>query len=639
LSRHSAQAKEVAELLSVFPAGTTWEELEHLNPFASPALEELENGGWLESTGSYIGFRHELLRRAVEESLSSVRRRELNRDVLDFLTTSGADPATLAHHAEQAGDTQRFLEHTVGAARAFSRAGAHRDALTHLLRVEQHSSLLPDVDEARFAEALGVELMVGDRASEARSRLVTASERWKRLGDVDSQARALAETSKASRRLGDVDRSVDELQQALDLLDGSTDRDLVVKTRTNMAQLVGTQSRWAEALAQVEIAMPDAVAIGAQSLAMALGIRGNARRILGDDVAGRSDHLSAIELAMREGKEVVVMTAHMNRVAASLGTLDLGSIDDELTGALSFSHEIQAEYARSILKGHRCYLRELRGEWDAALESSSGIIEAEGDPLAMIRPRLVLGTIRVRRGDDSGLGLMLQAHRDARTTRDIQRIGHTAAALAEMHWLGKVSSPNEVLDAAVVATTGGHVRHAAELALWCRRLGLVGPGPPATGPEAILAELDGDWRSAASRWHEMGLPYYRALTLAFSDDADAMTQAVVEATKLGASTTADRIRARLRELGHRVSRGPGTATLSNPAGLTNRQLEVLELVAAGFTNHEIADRLYISPKTVEHHVSAILTRLGSSDRREAGLWAIESGAVPSSHPNMGNGPR
>jgi DNA-binding NarL/FixJ family response regulator len=137
----------------------------------------------------------------------------------------------------------------------------------------------------------------------------------------------------------------------------------------------------------------------------------------------------------------------------------------------------------------------------------------------------------------------------------------------------------------------------------------------------------------------MGLPYYRALTLAFSDDADAMTQAVVEATKLGASTTADRIRARLRELGHRVSRGPGTATLSNPAGLTNRQLEVLELVAAGFTNHEIADRLYISPKTVEHHVSAILTRLGSSDRREAGLWAIESGAVPSSHPNMGNGPR
>jgi DNA-binding CsgD family transcriptional regulator len=198
-----------------------------------------------------------------------------------------------------------------------------------------------------------------------------------------------------------------------------------------------------------------------------------------------------------------------------------------------------------------------------------------------------------------------------------------------MQWLGKTDASAQILDASDLARFSGHARHGAELALWCRRLGIGTPDAASRGPAPFLAELAGEWAAAGSGWGEMGLPYHRTLTLAFSDDPGAMSEAVVEATRLGASTTADCIRARLRELGHSVGRGPARATLVNPGTLTRRQVEVVALLANGLSNREIADRMFISPKTVDHHVSAILTRLGVKDRQSAGEWAIAQGLATS----------
>jgi DNA-binding NarL/FixJ family response regulator len=80
---------------------------------------------------------------------------------------------------------------------------------------------------------------------------------------------------------------------------------------------------------------------------------------------------------------------------------------------------------------------------------------------------------------------------------------------------------------------------------------------------------------------------------------------------------------RLRELGLRVPAGPREATRANPAGLTARQLEVLELLAEGLTNTEIAERLVVSPRTAEHHVAAVLRKLGAATRRDAVRRAAE----------------
>ncbi|MGZ4616321.1 MAG: helix-turn-helix domain-containing protein, partial [Actinomycetes bacterium] len=96
--------------------------------------------------------------------------------------------------------------------------------------------------------------------------------------------------------------------------------------------------------------------------------------------------------------------------------------------------------------------------------------------------------------------------------------------------------------------------------------------------------------------------------------------------QLDARAVAAVVRSRLRRLGvARVPRGQHRTTRANPAGLTARQADVLGLLAEGLTNAEIATQLTLSIRTVDHHVSAILTKLGVTTRREAARRANELG--------------
>ena len=148
-------------------------------------------------------------------------------------------------------------------------------------------------------------------------------------------------------------------------------------------------------------------------------------------------------------------------------------------------------------------------------------------------------------------------------------------------------------------------------------------------PYALL--IAGDWAGAAAAWQELGCPYDEACALAESDDPDAGAPRGRDLRGLGANPAVTQAIGRLRALGVRdvpaLRRGPRATTRAHPAGLTQREAEVLALVATGLRNAEIAERLYLTPKTVSHHLSAIYAKLGVETRIEAAHAASQLGII------------
>jgi DNA-binding NarL/FixJ family response regulator len=144
--------------------------------------------------------------------------------------------------------------------------------------------------------------------------------------------------------------------------------------------------------------------------------------------------------------------------------------------------------------------------------------------------------------------------------------------------------------------------------------------------EPYSLQLGGDAAAAGRAWTKLGCPYDAALALAASADEDDLRQALAEFQRLGAAPAAAIAARRLRQHGARgVPRGPRRETRNNPARLTRREAEVLALLEQGCTNPEIAGRLFLSDRTVDHHVSSILRKLGVGSRREAAVEAARLG--------------
>ena len=215
----------------------------------------------------------------------------------------------------------------------------------------------------------------------------------------------------------------------------------------------------------------------------------------------------------------------------------------------------------------------------------------------------------------------------AAPTFELDRITQAAAARAEAAWLsGDHTSVQEVTDAAFrLALDRRDPWAVGELACWRWRVGKLDE-PPAAAAEPYARQISGDWQRAAECWQEIGCPYEAALALAEADDQQELRHALDELQRLGAAPAAAIVARRLRQRGARgLPRGPRKATRGNPANLTARELEVLELVARGLGNAEIANRLFLSEKTVAHHVSAILRKLDVRTRAQASAHAVRLG--------------
>ena len=319
---------------------------------------------------------------------------------------------------------------------------------------------------------------------------------------------------------------------------------------------------------------------------------------------------------------------------------DLRGLERSLAEGLRFVEERDFDWQRVILRALWARYELMRGNWDAVPDVATEVLARPEPPgVAEFLATLSLGLIRCRRGERDGLALLERAQAVA----DTKLAGPAGCVvsrshLAEAYWL--VGERETALDYARQAFEA-----ASDMAANARRFGF-GPiwsrgprvaawwlwreasiGVPPDMDGAIGLQLGGNWQGAAEVWAEMGFPYERAMAL-IDGDEPARREAFVILEKLGAAATINRCREMLAERGVKgIPRGPRPATRANPMGLTEREIEILRLLEQGLPNAQISRRLHRSVKTVGHHVSAILAKLGASTRQEAAHIARSKGLL------------
>ena len=629
----AADAQEVVRLIAVIP---TRAELWLLEEAVRPHPEAVDAGvaaGLIVAGSDAIGFRHELLRRAVESSLSTLSCRELNRRVLEVLTGAserGVDVARLVHHAREAGDVEAVMRYAPEAARQAAAVAAHREAIGHYRAVLPYADRLPVAVRAELLEGYSVECYLSGLSVEAVSARQAAVGLREAAGDLERVGASLRWLSRLHWWDGNRHAAEAAAARAIEVLETLQPGHQLAMAYSNQAQLDMLANRLTAATRWAGRAIEMAQRLGdRETLSHALTNIGSAR-ILDADPAGRADLERGFEVAVAAGLEDHAARALCNLGAISSEMRDYQHAREDLDRGLAFvrAHELSG-YVQHLL-GHRARVRLDQGDWfGAEQDAREALAESVAGGARFVDALVPLGLLQARRGDPAAAATLQEATERGFATVELQWTAPVAAARAEYAWLHGYDHriAEEAARLFERAVQAAHPWFAGELAFWLRLAGAPPPMPVVIAePYRLL--LAGDWRASADAWQELGCAYQRALALACGDRYEALVEALALLDGLGARQAAQRLRRDLRRRGRRhIPRGPIRATAANPAGLTTRQVEVLELLADGLTDTVIAARLSLSVKTVGHHVSALLAKLGVASRHDAAASARRLGVI------------
>jgi ATP/maltotriose-dependent transcriptional regulator MalT len=605
-------------------------------------LKEAEQSGVLRVDREHVAFRHELARRALEQTLPTTRRVTLNRTLVDALEDAPEiDVARVVHHAIEAGDVDQIVAYAPVAAREAASAGSHRQALAFLREALRHEQHLPDRERARVLGEYSWELYNAHRFNDAAAAAQRSVDLWRSLDEPVELGLALVWLSRHRWMSNEITAAWDAINEATEVLEPSGDVVARAQAHLYRGSMYVMQGHGDAQITEIQLAQSLAESGGADDLVLLCVVyEACARWLAGDETTGKSMLREAIELSKqqhdrdRQHRHRAFSGEPMGRAYANFaGMLAFSKRYEELRAmlpeALSFTQDLGLSLYEYILRAKHAELLVHDGEWDAA-ETEYGELDRDvtrpGNLGRFMLP--VYARLLARRAAPDADAVVARAVELAAATAFWTAPTEAAIASVEAAWLAGRPHQAAMRFTEVYAWLQPDRDRPllAELLRYAKRAGLYDGDGFDGCPEPWASGLRGDWQQAAAGWEQLGDDYERALELAESGDVTVMTQALGILDRLGATAAASNVRQRLRELGVRnVPRGPQPATKRNPAGLTERQVEVLALVAQGMTNAEISDKLVVSVRTVDHHVAAILDKLHVPSRRAAAERAVELG--------------
>jgi DNA-binding CsgD family transcriptional regulator/tetratricopeptide (TPR) repeat protein len=634
VARLSQQARDVLDGAAVVPGPVDSWLLEALAPAISPGLEECLDSGVLTGASGLVAFRHEIARLVVEESLPAGRRTALHRKALATLVAheSGShDLARLAHHAEAAGTADAVLRFAPAAAEQAAAAGGHREAAGLYSRALRFAHRIAPARRAELLERFADECYVTSSSEEALTALKDALAIHQASGDLVGQGRTLRQLARQYGKDGAVAEARDAVDAAIFVLEQIPPGPELAHAYAGKSAVAGLVNpaesiRWG--LKAIELAEETGCA---DALIYGLNNVGTMELRIGDH-AGLAKLERSRDLAAEAGDEEQVGRALLHMCLVPVSRREWTLAERFLGEGIEYCQDHGLESWFEWLAVLQAEAHLALGRWDEATGSASAILARRADGFAMPRASalVVLAKVQGRRGQGGYWPLLDEAQGLAKSSGAIQVLPAVAAARAELAWL-EGRSAREIREETELVAGPSSVPSALltpEYSYWQWRAGLE-VSDTAQLAEPYRLEIAGDGFGAAAWWEGRHCPYEAALALASTDDPAAVRRALDSMRDLGASAAAAIISRKLRSLGERgIPRGPRPGTTAHPTGLTTREVEVLVLMASGLRNADVAARLTVSVRTVDHHVAAILRKLSARSRSEAIAKADQLGLIP-----------
>lgn len=630
------EARRALEVASAIGGRISPQLLAKVSGVDSEAIDACTDAGLLQGNGDALMFRHELAREAIYEGIPPGRRIEIHGAILHALlqrVDSVADYPRLAHHADAAGDVEAVLRYAPEAGRRAAALRSHREAAAQFERALRHTSRLSSAEHAELLGAwLGEGVALGElhKCVEAVDTLIDLA---RKRGDQLDEAKWLASRAAiviSDGRNAEADVGIDLAIRLLEPFPPSPVHAEVWRSKAALCMLnreyeqsIGWARQAIELAERFDLPLVHAGALNAMGSSRLIGL---------DEEQGRVELEHGLQIARGAGLDIQIASLLGNLGSGHGELYRFGLAERYLDEGIGFTSEQDLDGYHWYQSAWLALTRMFQGRWSAAAAVAGDVLQAPtSDTIARIMALIALGRVRARRGDPEIWSVLDEALLLAIPTNTLQRLAPARAARAEAAWLADRpdAARTEAQLAFDMAVAYGHPWHVGELGYWLWKAGALDEVPVgAADPYAL--QMAGDWRCAADAWSARDCPYESARALAESGDESAMREAFAVFDRLGAKPMAARVVRQLREMGvESVPRGARPATRANVALLTRRELDIVSLLAAGLTNNEMAERLYLSPRTVEKHVSSILAKLDITSRNKVAQVAEERGLLKS----------